>query len=53
MKKQTITGQIYTVTASQSCSYCEVNVKKDCGFYCLLSLKPNEQVTFQAISDEV
>lgn len=53
MKKQTITGQIYTVTASESCSYCEVRVKKNGSFYCLLSLKPNEQGTFQAISDEV
>lgn len=53
MKKQTITGQIYSVTASESCSYCEVRVKKNGGFYCLLSLKPNEQGTFQAISDEV
>lgn len=53
MKKQTITGQIYSVTASESCSYCEVKVKKNGGFYCLLSLKPNEQGTFQAISDEV
>lgn len=53
MKKQTITGQIYIVTASENCSYCEVRVKKNGVFYSLLTLKPNQQATFQAISNEV
>ena len=53
MKKQTITGQIYTVTANENCSYCEVRAKKNGVFYTILTLQPNEQGTFQAISDEV